>query len=81
MSEQPLVIIKIRLQALNQSRVDEKMIWLFFVMLQVLAKGLQKRISNRYQSVDELATDLYGCLVRVERLNSNRRSNILSNFC
>jgi hypothetical protein len=42
---------------------------LFVVILltlrrQVLAKGLQKRIGNRYQTVDEMATDLYGCLVR-----------------
>jgi hypothetical protein len=30
---------------------------------QVLAKGLEKRIEARYSSVDEMATDLYGCLV------------------
>jgi hypothetical protein len=29
----------------------------------VLAKGLEKRIEARYSSVDEMATDLYGCLV------------------
>ena len=35
------------------------------LFLKVLAKGLQKRIGDRYKSVDEMATDLFGCLVRL----------------
>jgi hypothetical protein len=41
---------------------------------QVLARGLEKRVEKRYASVDEMATDLYGCLVRpihrlIDKLN------------
>jgi hypothetical protein len=43
---------------------------------QVLAKGLQKRIENRYQTVDEMATDLYGCLVRGSHLCNERKSEM-----
>ena len=31
----------------------------------VLARGLLKRPQGRYRSLDEMATDLYGCLVQV----------------
>jgi serine/threonine protein kinase len=30
----------------------------------VIAKGMEKRAINRYQSVDEFASDLHGCLVK-----------------
>jgi serine/threonine protein kinase len=30
----------------------------------VLAKGLEKRVKNRFQTVDEMATALHGCLVQ-----------------
>lgn len=30
----------------------------------VIAKGMQKRAANRYQTVDEFASDLHGCLVK-----------------
>ena len=31
----------------------------------VISKGLEKRLENRYASVDEMAAALHGCLVQV----------------
>ena len=33
----------------------------------VIARGLEKRAGGRYGTLDEMATDLYGCLVQVRR--------------
>ncbi len=31
----------------------------------VVARGMQKRVENRFATADEMATALYGCLVRI----------------
>ena len=35
----------------------------------VLTKGLRKRVEERYSTLDEMATELYGCLVQVMKLS------------
>mmetsp|Transcript_52267 Transcript_52267/g.136550 ORF Transcript_52267/g.136550 Transcript_52267/m.136550 type:complete len:228 (-) Transcript_52267:619-1302(-) len=42
---------------------EEKRATISQAFAQVIARGLEKDMSKRYQTVDDMASDLYGCLV------------------